>query len=315
MKNLVVLIVFILQNSLFAQNLITNPGFEEIDSCYGAVAALGFDVFQWSGCNSWNCPTTASSDLWCQNPIIGNVTPPQLFNAGYQSPHDGENMVGMVMFEYINQNYREYVQCELPFPLENRYYYFSIHVSPGEQGFGYENYSNCIQAYFSQNSVASNNYYSINVDAQWKNEYWITDTSEWTELGGVFKANGGEKFITIGCFEDSASIEVDNKDPNTTSDIYYFLDDLFLSVAPFNIQFPNVFTPNGDGINDTFIPEILNFPDYSVFIYNRWGNLMAILTESEPFWNGDGASEGTYYYTLENDTLNVKEQGFFQLIR
>jgi len=315
LKNLVVFILISLGQCAFSQNLITNPGFEEIDSCYGAVAGLGFDVFEWSGCDNWTCPSTGSSDLWCENPALGNVTPPQLYSAGYQLPHDGENMAGILIFELANMNSREYIQYELEQPLENKYYQFSLYVSPAEQGLGYENYSNCLQAYFSNFSLTWNDYYSLNVDPQWKNEQWITDTSRWTKLEGLFKANGGEKFITIGCFEDSASISVDNKNPFTTSDIYYLLDDVYMAEVPFLVSFPNAFTPNEDGVNDLFYPKIENVPDYEVYIYNRWGNLMTVLTENAPTWSGDHHPEGTYFYLLENEVLNIKEQGFFQLIR
>jgi len=77
---------------------------------------------------------------------------------------------------------------------------------------------------------------------------------------------------------------------------------------------PNTFTPNGDGINDTW--EIANldlYPDCEVKIYNRWGdivfNQVGYDTESE--W-GEGSSTGTvstlpaavYYYVID-----LKEDG------
>lgn len=35
---------------------------------------------------------------------------------------------------------------------------------------------------------------------------------------------------------------------------------------------PNVFTPNGDGSNDTFsIPLLELYPDYQLIVYSRWG--------------------------------------------
>ena len=57
-------------------NLVQNGSFEQIDSCFGDPSPLGFDVFQWSGCIGWSNPTYASSDLWCENPVFGNNTPP-----------------------------------------------------------------------------------------------------------------------------------------------------------------------------------------------------------------------------------------------
>ena len=76
----------------------------------------------------------------------------------------------------------------------------------------------------------------------------------------------------------------------------------------------NAITPNGDGMNDVFIFDILNlrpdeFPDNELIIFNRWGD---IIYEAKPYNNNwDGRSnggqevpEGTYWYILR---LNVGE--------
>ena len=50
---------------------------------------------------------------------------------------------------------------------------------------------------------------------------------------------------------------------------------------------PNSFTPNGDGINDLFIPEGTGFKkkNLSLSIYNRWGAEIYHTDNGEP-WNG-----------------------------
>jgi gliding motility-associated-like protein len=63
---------------------------------------------------------------------------------------------------------------------------------------------------------------------------------------------------------------------------------------------PNVFTPNGDGVNDTFSMYVLNTPAYSLSICNRWGK--PVFYSSNPFdeWDGkagDGeAIPGVYFW-------------------
>lgn len=78
----------------------------------------------------------------------------------------------------------------------------------------------------------------------------------------------------------------------------------------------NGITPNGDGVNDTFVFDQLlqgspeDFPDNRLLIFNRWGD---IVFEQEPYdnnWsgtnqNGDLLPEGTYYYIMY---LNISEQ-------
>ena len=52
---------------------------------------------------------------------------------------------------------------------------------------------------------------------------------------------------------------------------------------------PNAFTPDGDGINDIFKPEINNLEylkEYEMVIYNRWGGLIFITHEYLTGWDG-----------------------------
>ncbi|MFZ4796346.1 MAG: PKD domain-containing protein [Bacteroidia bacterium] len=76
------------------------------------------------------------------------------------------------------------------------------------------------------------------------------------------------------------------------------------------IAVPNVFTPNGDGINDAFDIDILGEMFYEIKIFNRWGNKVFESTADGKGndgnnWNGktdnDGSvnSAGVYYYTFK----------------
>jgi len=62
---------------------------------------------------------------------------------------------------------------------------------------------------------------------------------------------------------------------------------------------PNVFTPNGDGINDQLqIVGIDNTQDYSIKIYNRWGRKVYEGTNALAHWDGGNSKAGTYFYEL-----------------
>lgn len=90
---------------------------------------------------------------------------------------------------------------------------------------------------------------------------------------------------------------------------------------------PNVFTPNGDGINDWF--EVLaNGLDFfpQIIIYNRWGTIVyKIENVSQIVWDGrtfDGAlvSPGTYFYVItppansNYEYIDSKLKGTIQVI-
>ncbi len=65
---------------------------------------------------------------------------------------------------------------------------------------------------------------------------------------------------------------------------------------------PNVFTPNGDSINDYFVVSRTGYHDYHILIYNRWGGL--IYESFDPIANWDGksnnefCSQGVYVFLI-----------------
>ena len=68
----------------------------------------------------------------------------------------------------------------------------------------------------------------------------------------------------------------------------------------------NVFSPNGDGLNDTWIVEgIENYPGSEIVVYDRYGNvvLQKITTEETFEWSGNSNSRilptGTYWYVIK----------------
>ncbi len=80
------------------------------------------------------------------------------------------------------------------------------------------------------------------------------------------------------------------------------------------LYIPNVFSPNGDGINDTWIINNLQyFPDAKVDIFNRHGQLLFHSDGYEQPWNGTykGAPlpVAVYYYVIELRSQGIKPFG------
>ena len=72
-------------------------------------------------------------------------------------------------------------------------------------------------------------------------------------------------------------------------------------------------TPNGDGINDTWIIyNIESHPSTTVRVFNRWGNEVFRSDDYKNDWRGKGVAnflgedvpEGTYYYIVEGTDFN-----------
>jgi len=67
---------------------------------------------------------------------------------------------------------------------------------------------------------------------------------------------------------------------------------------------PNTFTPNGDGINDTwYIPALSAYPNFELFVYDRWGHMVFQAKKANIHWdgrfNGQPLPMGVYVYMLD----------------
>ncbi len=87
---------------------------------------------------------------------------------------------------------------------------------------------------------------------------------------------------------------------------------------------PNIFSPNGDGVNDGFFLGGEGIRRVDLQVYNRWGQLMAELSGRSVRWDGRTAgagvlcSEGVYYWVAQatrNTGENVQLSGYVQLVR
>ena len=87
---------------------------------------------------------------------------------------------------------------------------------------------------------------------------------------------------------------------------------------------PDVFSPNGFGpnLNNTFGPVASNFKDFSMLIFNRWGEKMYETKDIAKQWDGtylkQDADQGVYAYYIEissKDDKVFKFEGTFHLVR
>lgn len=93
---------------------------------------------------------------------------------------------------------------------------------------------------------------------------------------------------------------------------------------PFSaIVVPNVFSPNGDGVNDLFTISSEGLRSLDVAIMNRWGQEVFRMERPGQSWDartfaGETATEGTYFYVLKaigHDGRVHEENGSFTLLR
>ncbi|MFH1321191.1 MAG: gliding motility-associated C-terminal domain-containing protein [Bacteroidota bacterium] len=93
-------------------------------------------------------------------------------------------------------------------------------------------------------------------------------------------------------------------------------DNVIISREECKISVPTAFTPNGNGINDTWVIKNLeDYPDCTVRVYNRWGDQVFISRGYETPWEGKHTLTRTvlppavYYYVIENVEAGHFETG------
>lgn len=90
------------------------------------------------------------------------------------------------------------------------------------------------------------------------------------------------------------------------------------------LQFPNVVSPNGDGINDRFViknlVEGMGYPINQLDIYNKWGARVyhkENITHDEEFWDPKDMPAGTYFYrfSARGYNGNVEHNGAIEVVK
>lgn len=81
----------------------------------------------------------------------------------------------------------------------------------------------------------------------------------------------------------------------------------------FRFWIPNSFTPgNKDGINDVFKPIVIGVEEYEFSVFNRWGELIYITTNTDDGWNGTfkGKDSPLDVYVWKCEFKNIVSQQF-----
>ena len=77
-----------------------------------------------------------------------------------------------------------------------------------------------------------------------------------------------------------------------------------------DVFIPNIFTPNADGNNDSFIIKGIEDEVWELKIYDRWGKLLFESQDYKNNWDGAKQPDGVYYYILSSREFNMEYTGF-----
>lgn len=227
-----------------AQNLVKNPSFENIISCPVYPGQLNTYVNDWWGLTGGGGPSYNTCGIaGCGSPITV---------IGYRPPRTGNGFVSLLTIGQAGfNNLREYAQGSFTSALlKDSLYCVSYWVSRATNGIvtnsntiyaGSNGAIKSIDAYINDTLLDWNNGFTHNLvgfTPQIKNNVFIIDTINWTQISGIYKAHGGEMHITIGNFNNFANTQLYTLWPGLLIRLDYFLDDV--SVTPFTLAKPNL---------------------------------------------------------------------------
>lgn len=88
--------------------------------------------------------------------------------------------------------------------------------------------------------------------------------------------------------------------------------ELIFDDCGYGLYIPNTFTPDGDGLNEVWLPITLNIEEFEVFVVNRWGEEVFRTTTIGEGWNGAHQKSGYYVpdgvYSYRVKAISVKGQ-------
>jgi gliding motility-associated-like protein len=303
---------------IFAQNLVPNPSFEQTDTCLQFARLFSFEIDTstqvFTSVLNWNVPNLSTPDYFnrCQSWYIG--VPANMI--GYQQPHSGNAYLGLINYDYNLHFYpnggshREAIQTKLYSPLEkDKLYCVSFYVSPtwhigspdSAQNVNYfvtDGIGLCLSKQRVQNyipdpqflpSTVNNAFLPCNNCIQNPSGRLLSDTAVWYKINGLYRAEGGERWLTISNFRDDAHTQrqqIYALAGNTNDGFsYVYIDDVSIELVSEPILSAH------DTVICTFPLNIAARTGFNSYLWNT-GATTDSLRVTQP---------GTYWVRVRND--------------
>ena len=228
-----------------SQNMVVNSAMDAkcIHSGYGQITAT----------SSWTNANGGTVDLFdktkSQHCMSENAIPNNYMGHQVASP-SGQNYAGIIAFyddggnkpgDSVNvfrnkkvdgyKKYSEYLEGELAEPLiAGKVYQVSFKVNLADKS---ARAVSCLGALLTANKVDQKSNSFLTQKPQFISHRIVSDSLNWVTLYGAYVAEGGEKFITIGCFKDEFFQVEKTVAPNQNDSrkAYYYITDV--AVGPY----------------------------------------------------------------------------------
>jgi outer membrane protein OmpA-like peptidoglycan-associated protein len=241
------------------ENLVENGSFE---ATTGKIKKLGsIDL-----ATGWASPTGVRADLFVPEEKIPGIGTP--LNAyGTEEPKEGNNYAGIVGYSYGDKMQRSYIKSKLKTPLKKGMKYcVSFHVSLAELS---KYSSNNIGAIVGKKDFGTDAKSSIiEKPSILHHENKVFNAFyNWEKVCGTFEADGGEKFIVIGNFNNNeTTVNERNKQPKDFKGTpiiaaYYYIDDVSVTLLEEGKQCDCGIGDLGDEVSSTIYQRAILLKD------------------------------------------------------
>ena len=198
-----------------AQNLVPNPSFEQYNKCPDIISGIEYspNYTSFTYIKDWASPAKTGSPDYFNScaPSSSYVTVP--INAfGTQAARTGNAYAGIIAWDGRNINgnmtidFAEYLQCKLTQPMvAGKRYCVTFFVNNAVSNTSYNFVGiDKVSVNFSKTKPTENNGFSLNLNQHISNNAgsYITDTAGWVKVDGVYAAQGGEEWLTLGWFNN-----------------------------------------------------------------------------------------------------------------
>ena len=225
-----------------SQNLVTNPAME--GKCVKAGYAEIIKTQTWTNANGGTVDLFDRTKPEKCHPVNGipknymgtqAASTPNTNYAGFTAFYDdGSNRPWTDSTRFNTDGYKrytEYLQAELTEPMvAGKVYNISFKVSLAENS---GRAASCIGALLTPAKVEQKSNTFLSQKPQFISHRVIKDSLNWVTMYGAYIAEGGEKFLTIGCFKDEyfQLEKVVSPMENDSRKAYYYVSDV--SVTPY----------------------------------------------------------------------------------
>jgi OOP family OmpA-OmpF porin len=203
------------------QNRILNPGFEEKSGCPVKPGQIYL-------ANDWFSPNNGSPDYF--NDCSPSLEFGTEFNKkGGRLPHTGHGYAGLQFYNMNRNEYYEYIETSFDSALTaGQLYCIKAWVSLGNTFYAFNEFD----AVISFEELKTVQPVKLKVPhITLSNGNYLTDKEKWMCIQGVYKAKGGERYLTIGQFSDKDefwNIQTRSATDSIFKSSYYFIDDIIL---------------------------------------------------------------------------------------